>query len=672
MEDVDMAGVVSMLEYMAWVEKSALPRVLQVSSGVYFQGSIYEVSGSEVCLSTGDLVKVTGKELLSASCKNITTKETCELPLDHAGLFKLVLEDRPYSTVKEIVDLVPADLDTRSSFSFTSHSDITEEGNVVKAKEVLTLLSLNPGKEPYAQCLVRGQDGTSSEVLLPLSCNGQFYEHSNTYAYSLKTILAKPCLLKRHFNSTSVQMCEGPFQITPIYQVQAIMHLRKNMVQFPSSLEVDVMDVTDQSQHLTFVTPMTLAEVMSQPQQSFPTMAEVLEGLEVMPLLKCDWLKGLQKGQELILHSCRDSPMVLASTLHGKRAQQHFLVSLRYGGRLRRRPREFATVYELQVAAHRMPGLTVTVSKHLEALSEGLDSLSAGDQLEVLHSQTVDLPGDDRKQAMEVLVCKRLLDADDEDEEEDEKSEEVKLPMYMEGPFVEKIKDKKKYSLADMVQHFTLPLDVKVVMRDTDLQSDPLPDFPALRLKEAVMESVVVTSLPSQPLKCFELPSRWLNLSLSLKKDPVPWPAGQPPELHCETIMELTEAFYYELQKLSGELDAPPPLPPKRPIEQLRQTPKTTAEIKRNSPRDHRGSLPNQMGNLTLHSTTVVKRAPPPPPPDHLDEPPAVIPRKLSAPAPSVHSNTYVRTPQKNKAEGHDYEILDEFVRKAQESVMFY
>uniref|UniRef100_A0A8C9VPM1 CABIT domain-containing protein n=1 Tax=Scleropages formosus TaxID=113540 RepID=A0A8C9VPM1_SCLFO len=56
--------------------RDSLPRVLQVCSGVYFQGSIYEVSGSEVCLSTGDLVKIIGTELLSACCEDIGTKES--------------------------------------------------------------------------------------------------------------------------------------------------------------------------------------------------------------------------------------------------------------------------------------------------------------------------------------------------------------------------------------------------------------------------------------------------------------------------------------------------------------------------------------------------------------------------------------------------------------------
>lgn len=50
-----------------------------------FLGSIYELSGSEVCLSTGDLVKIIGLELLSVSCEEIDTGASFELPTGYLG-----------------------------------------------------------------------------------------------------------------------------------------------------------------------------------------------------------------------------------------------------------------------------------------------------------------------------------------------------------------------------------------------------------------------------------------------------------------------------------------------------------------------------------------------------------------------------------------------------------
>lgn len=52
-------------------------------------GSIYEISGSEVCFSTGDLIKVIGTELLSVCCEDISSNKKFELPINHTGRFEL-------------------------------------------------------------------------------------------------------------------------------------------------------------------------------------------------------------------------------------------------------------------------------------------------------------------------------------------------------------------------------------------------------------------------------------------------------------------------------------------------------------------------------------------------------------------------------------------------------
>uniref|UniRef100_A0A3B4E2V1 CABIT domain-containing protein n=1 Tax=Pygocentrus nattereri TaxID=42514 RepID=A0A3B4E2V1_PYGNA len=87
----DPGVVLDLREYISSLDRSSLPRILQVCSGVYFQGSVYELSGSEVCLSTGDLVKVTGLELLSVCCEDIGNNTTFELPLE--SVFHITLEE---------------------------------------------------------------------------------------------------------------------------------------------------------------------------------------------------------------------------------------------------------------------------------------------------------------------------------------------------------------------------------------------------------------------------------------------------------------------------------------------------------------------------------------------------------------------------------------------------
>lgn len=56
--------------------------------GHCFTGSVYEISGSEVCLSTGDLVKIFGLKLLYVSCEDIRNNTTFELPLEHSGRYR--------------------------------------------------------------------------------------------------------------------------------------------------------------------------------------------------------------------------------------------------------------------------------------------------------------------------------------------------------------------------------------------------------------------------------------------------------------------------------------------------------------------------------------------------------------------------------------------------------
>lgn len=63
---------------------------------IYFlsvSGSVYEISGSEVCFSTGDLIKVIGIELLSVCCEDIENNQMFELPSTHTGLFRATEKD---------------------------------------------------------------------------------------------------------------------------------------------------------------------------------------------------------------------------------------------------------------------------------------------------------------------------------------------------------------------------------------------------------------------------------------------------------------------------------------------------------------------------------------------------------------------------------------------------
>ncbi|MBN3305220.1 THMS2 protein, partial [Amia calva] len=586
-----------------------------VVTSVCFSGSVYEVSGSEVCLSTGDLVKVIDIEELAVSCEDVSTKETFELPLNYKGLFKLVPEVLPFSTIEEIVGLVSMDRDASARFTFTTCHPLPLESCSIQGGDVLTFLSVESlGDKRCARCQLRAYQD-SPEVLIPLSYHGEFYECVNDYNYSLQEIISSPRLHTRRFQflqKKSTNPAKGPLLLSPIQQVQAIMHLRKNIVKFPSNLEVDVLDVTEQSQDVSFITPLSLEEVLSKPNEEFPTVYEILEGPKNGTYFKCQWMSALKNGQHLVLHGHQNCNMVLASSIMGKKGKQHFLISESYGGRLRRRPREFTNVYDLFTASSRTSGLKVNVTKHCESLEDDVPSLSVGETLEVLFSIQKQLNCDGEQQIMDVLVCNRALDEDDEDDEENqEQSEQIFLPMYLEGNFVEKLTDNKKYSLVDICKHFVLPMDVKVAVRDSKLEKDPLGGFSALHLEEVTVEPVVLASFPDRPDVCFELPTRWMSMSVSLTNYPLPWLEQQPPEMHRESVYEMTDDFYYEFRKRTT-LDMPgPPRPPKRKksTQRMQDKPSSTSTATQKSKAvpnpPSMSTLPPQLDRLTISPETL-------------------------------------------------------------------
>uniref|UniRef100_A0A3B3X7W7 CABIT domain-containing protein n=1 Tax=Poecilia mexicana TaxID=48701 RepID=A0A3B3X7W7_9TELE len=650
-----MAGNIALplQEFIASLDNTSLPKILQVCSGVYFQGSIYEISGSEVCFSTGDLIKVIGIELQSVSCEDVTNNEKFELPF-FLGLFKVVPEQMPYTSVEEMLSLRPVGLDDSLPFTFVSHSKVTFGSLTLGAGKALTVLSIEKreGEEDMVRCHVKGQTEASAEVCIPLSSRGEFSECESEESYTLKEIMASPCLRSRRFRFVKTTKCERILVLSPVYQVQAIMNMRKNVLRFPSSLEVDVVDVTDVCKDANFVTPLNLTEVLSQPDKSFPVVAEILEEPESRSFFKCAWLPRLVKSTNLILHKKGTTPMVLLSSLKGRKTQQYFLVSQQYGGRFRRRPREFNSVYEVYVASTQTHSLTVSVTRNCEEVEEeGLPGLSVGERLQIVDCTRMELPSENNKgekQSVEALLCHRLQEPDDEeDDEEDEDEEkdkqeeakeEVLLPLYMQGHFVEVLGENKKYKLCDLGKEFSLPLDVKVVSRDTDLETDPLVGFPCLRIEGAMLEPSIQASFTDKPDHCFHLLPQWLSLSVSFTKDALPWPRDQFPKCFTEKVSEMTDTFFYEFRKKGNSDEAPPPRPPKRDMSSSNLVTKKSKSTKKSSkPKKNKDKsvLTEKLNDLTLN---------------HKKRPPAPL--------------------------DHDYETVDEtlvaVVKTAQENVMFY
>nr|KAF6383897.1 thymocyte selection associated family member 2 [Pipistrellus kuhlii] len=429
---------VSLQDFARALEPASLPRVLRVCSGVYFQGSVYEICGNECCLSTGDLIKVTQVRLQKVVCENPSTGQTRELDPSFKGLFSPLTGPQSYGTLEELYAAV-TQRSKQLPIWFMATRRMHTKALVVPEEQPLMLESVEVYLGTCSARCVLGTDTQVAVLRLPLSTEGPFWELETGAPRTLLQALALRDLLL-----TCPALPWRSLVLRPQYELLAIMHMRRTVVSIPSTLEVDVEDVTASSGHIHFIQPLLLSEVLARG-GPFPLTTEILEG-------------------------------------------------------------------------------------------RGID----------------------------ILVCRRLSEQaeEEESEEEAEDQEQIVLPLYFSGGFVEEMSDSRRYSLADLTAQFPLPCEVKVVAKDASHPADPLTSFPGLRLEEKITEPFLVVSLDSEPGMSFEIPPRWLDLTVVEAEEQPGRPAGSPP---TATVDELTDAFYYHLRKLPAfESQSPPPRPPKR------------------------------------------------------------------------------------------------------------
>ncbi|KAE8624091.1 hypothetical protein XENTR_v10005825 [Xenopus tropicalis] len=540
---------VSLQDYIASVPNTSMPRIIQIASGVYLQSSIYDIKGSECCLSTGDLVKVLEKEFKFISCVDQNIGKCFELPSNFEDVFKIVADRGIYNSFADLKEKLYGDL--THPFWFASATDIFLEDRVINQQHLIKYVSpdnFNPTS--FAICQV-WDDPSKVCVKIPVTTVGQFYECDQVESYTLEQILQSPALLKRSYSCSSIG--NGPYKLTPVYEIRAIMHMRKDIVKMPSSLEVEVIDLTDQCGDTEFIKPYSLTEV-SQCEERFPAVMEIVESSDCSHIIKNDLLSVLRKGQKIIIHSKELSRKVLATAAKGK-LSRFFYIHAGYEGKARQRPREFTTVYDLWTILMAGVKLNVVVTQDYDSTDGCFPSLCIGDHLKILRHAKAKVSDSLDCKETDVLVCEKDS-ADDEEE-----SEEIILPLFLEGRFVEEVKDNKKYTISNLIKKFTLPCEVKVVTKDPSLPNDPLTSFASIRLEELIEEPILLASFLDNPSVCFQIPIKLREFSLIFLKDPVP-----KTQTTFMPLEELNESYYYSLRKDLPSKELPPPRPPKRQV----------------------------------------------------------------------------------------------------------
>ncbi|KAM4786050.1 protein THEMIS isoform 2-T2 [Cyanocitta cristata] len=633
---------ISLEKFIHSLDLRALPRVLQIQSGIYCQGSIYEMFGNECSLSTGEVIKVIGfkiNKLIASTCENNEGSQfsaKVELPLNFPGLYKVVADKTPYVSIEEIARKVSIGPTRFGHPCFYSAEDIKLANFTIKHGEQITFNSVEEVNGTMAVNCVVVRNNQTHSFTLPLSHEGEFYECEDDQIYTLKEIaewkipkcrnrIVKLSNTLHMWDSSSPfpKNFDGHLILMPVYEVQAVMKFRKDIVHILSDLDVEVKDITDCYDIGSFLQPLSLEDIFERTSKEFPMVAEIMEG----PSASQKPYNLLSTGKEIVIYKKYQAARVLASEMRSDSSKRHFLIPMSYKGKFKRRPREFPTAYDLEIARSEKEQLHVVATKAFVSLHKELFSVSVGDQFLVQQCQTSEVLCEGRKKLIDVLACEQILS---------DSYKKVLLPMYMEGGFVEVIHDKKQYHLSEICKEFHLPFNVKVSVRDLSIEKDVLAAAPGLQFEEEITDSYLLISSVSSPVESWEIPVYRLNMLVHLLSKDV---QTVVPPVTRTMVEEVSKEEYYMLRRYENLTLHPPPRPPKKPtaaappasavpkqgVSDVLQAPKnfcidTTKKLCSDQAADvlelqvscqndlvHRENQKDMTGKATLVETTVIK-----------------------------------------------------------------
>ncbi|KFV70788.1 Protein THEMIS, partial [Dryobates pubescens] len=530
--------------------------------------SIYEMFGNECCLSTGEVIKVIGfkiNKLIARICENNEVRQfpaKVELPLNFPGLYKVVADRTPYASIEEITRKVSIGPTRFGHPCFYSPEDIQLANLTIKHNEQITFNSVAEVNGTMAVTCGVVRNNQAHSFTLPLSQEGEFYECEDHQMYTLKEIAewkiprCRNRIVKLSHTLQAWDSCnplpqnfEGCLILTPVYEVQAVMRSRKDIVHLLSDLDVEVKDITDCCDVRAFLQPLSLEDVFERTSKEFPMLAEIMEG----PSGSQYPTNLLSTGKEIIIHKKYQAARVLASETRRDCPKRHFLIPASYKGKFKRRPRELPTAYDLELARSEKEQLHVVATKAFDSPHRELFSVCVGDQFLVQQRQASAVRREGGKELIDALACELILS---------DGYKSVLLPMYMEGGFVEVIHDKKQYQLPEICREFHLPFNVKVSVRDLSVKEDILAAVPGLQLEEEITDSYLLISSASSPMESWEIPVYRLNMLVHLLNKDIQ-PAVAPGTKAA--VEEISQEQYYMVRRYENQTLQPPPRPPKKP-----------------------------------------------------------------------------------------------------------
>ncbi|KAK3506746.1 hypothetical protein QTP70_023744 [Hemibagrus guttatus] len=565
-------------EFTRTLDPETLPRILHIQSGIYCPGSVYELFGRAHSLPTGELVKIIDITITSFITQTSDGTEI-SLPLDYPGLFKIVADTEPYLSIQQIVHSLKIGAHILGQPVFVSLAKITLPQGSLKKRESFRITSV-------LRDLNGGEDQIECEVLhrepkfcftLGLSQKGNFTECEDDQFYTLQELakwkipngrkrivtIVKDLPVKDLLFSNLLENVCGELTLTPVYELKAVTSVGKDVVVIPSNLDVEVLEVTDQIETCAFIQPLSLQDVFQKPREIFPFVAEVIESptIEVnMP----EELAFLLKCRQIIVHSAYKVKRILATEIR-QESGRHFLIPTSYNGRLKRRPREFPTAYDLKRAQSDTENLHIVATRAFESVYDGLASVLVGDEFQVKKKEHNHV---ETRDTTDSLKCSKI---------KGKSHEVVRLPMFLDGGFMEVIHDKRQYTISEICHWFPLPFNVKVSIRDLSLKEDILAGAPGLRIEEEIVDPYLLISTTDLS-SWWEISVNRTRMTLHMDKR---WNGEEPLSGVKSFVEEISEKSYYTMRRYAVATVTPPPRPPKtpkRPPERPIRTQQTKSE----------------------------------------------------------------------------------------------
>ncbi|XP_015671723.1 protein THEMIS [Protobothrops mucrosquamatus] len=558
----------SLKNFIHSLDPKSLPRILQIQSGFYDEGSMYEKLGHECCLSTGDVIKVAALEIKKILASNLGGEDasiqstTVELPLNFPGLCRVVADKTPYLNVEEIVSKVWIGPTQQEQPCFCCSKDIQVENLTIKQGEKIVFMSVEDHNETLTvNCEVK-RNGQVHAFLLPHSQEGDFYECQDDRIYTLEEIAQwkipksrtrrvlflntgdagqSPELLPKSFGSCVI--------LEAIYEVHAVMKFQKEIVHFHSDLDVEVEDVTDHYNIHTFLQPLSVKDILEKAGTGSPFVVAIIED----SIVNKHSYNFLCSGREIVIYKTYQAGRILASEIKNNSSKRYFLIPASYKGKFKRKPREFPTAYDLEIARNMKEKLHVVATKAFDCPHEEMCSVSVGDAFLIPKYQKSQVVECGRKCVQAALPCEQIILAK-------KVNKTILLPMFMEGGFNEVVHDRNQYDISELCNNFHLPLNVTVGIRDLSTREDILAGIPCLQLEEEINDSYLLISNLNNPTEIWEVSVHCLNMSFQLVRE---YPEDTVHFPIKSIVEEITEDQYYMMRKYKNQATTPPPRPPK-------------------------------------------------------------------------------------------------------------